>query len=309
MKFLVAAAEPGLSLMLEQLALRWDGEVTAVDDGAAAWRRLEAVDEPQVVFADAALPTIDGARLCERLRLTPRGQRCYFILVASSLEGLDLERVTQAGVDDLITRPFEPALLDLRMRVAHTILSLREEAQAAAQAVRAQATRDPLTGALNRPAIFRMIERELSRASRDATPLAVLSVLVDDFRRITDWHGRDTGDEVLAEASRRVQRLLRPYDGLGRDGDDQLVVVLPMCDGARAAGVAARIRNHIGTEPIQTQVRAFSVTVSVGVALAGSAAEHPVEDVGRAAQSAAERARDAGGNRVETTQSAETAGS
>lgn len=301
MKFLVAAAEPGLSLMLERLAVRSGGEVTAVDDGAAAWRRLEAVEEPMVILADAALPTIDGARLCERLRQAPHGEQCYFILVAASAHALDLERATQAGVDDIMTRPFEAALLDLRVRIAQTVLALRAEARAAQEAILAQATRDPLTGALNRAEIARMIDRELARSTRDATPLAVLAVLIDDFPRIADWHGQETGDEVLAETARRVQRLLRPYDGLGRDGDDQLLVVLPMCDEARAAGVAARIRNHVATDPIPTRARAFSVTVSVGLALGSFVAERPVENIGQAAENAARRAREAGGNRVEVS--------
>jgi diguanylate cyclase (GGDEF)-like protein len=309
MKFLVATADPGLSLLLEQLAVRSGGEVTAVDDGAAAWRRLEAVDQPIIVLADAALPTLDGARLCERLRLTPRGQQCHFVLVAASTAPLDLERATQAGVDDIITRPFEPAILDLRLRLAATVLSLRADVCAAEEALREQATLDPLTGALNRSEIVRMIDREMARATRDATPLAVLAVVIDDLLRIADWHGEEVRNEVFGETARRIQRLLRPYDGLGRDGDDKLLVVLPMCDEARAAAVGARVRNHVATDPIQTGTRAFSVTVSVGIALGGHAAERPVEDIAGVAHAAAQRARAAGGNRVELPSGAEPAAS
>jgi GGDEF domain-containing protein len=80
-----------------------------------------------------------------------------------------------------------------------------------------------------------------------------------------------------------------------------------MCDEARATGVAARIRNHVATDPIPTRARAFSVTVSVGLALGSFVAERPVENIGQAAANAARRAREAGGNRVEVASSPEPA--
>jgi two-component system, cell cycle response regulator len=295
-RFLIAESDPGLSLMLEQLAARWGAGTDIVEDGHAAWRLLQAGDERLVVIADQALRGLDGLTLCEMLRQTTRGTACHFILLASG-DALDIARAVQAGVDDILLRPFDPHLLDLRLRTVRTIFGLRAEAAAAERAVRAQATRDPLTGALNLQAILAVLDREASRAARDGTSLAVLVVAVDGLARIRDWHGEEVADQVLTEIGRRVERLLRPYDGLGRLGDDEFLVVLPMCDAARAGGVAARVRNHIATDPVLTRVRPVSMTASVGVA-ATAAGAGPREALLAAARENACQARDAGGNRV-----------
>jgi len=297
MKCLIAESDPGLSLMLEQAAARWSADTLVADEGQAAWRAVQTLAGTLVVIANQSLPGIDGLRLCEMVKRDADGAPVHFILVASSPETLDFQQAAQAGVDDVLLRPFVPAMLDLRLKTAHTLFALRERVDAAESEARSQATRDPVTGTLNRPAVLSLLDREAARAARDRAPLAVLVAALDDHRGIADWHGDETADDVLAETCRRIERLLRPYDGLGRYSDDELLVVLPMCDAGRAAGVAARVRNHVATDPVQARARAVSVTVSVGIA-AGCGDDCSRDALARGARELARQAQAAGGNRV-----------
>jgi hypothetical protein len=71
---------------------------------------------------------------------------------------------------------------------------------------------------------------------------------------------------------RRMARMLRPYDSPGRYGGEELMAVLPACDGAAALEVAERIRQAVYGEPVATDFGALPVSVGIGVAvLAGGA--------------------------------------
>jgi two-component system, cell cycle response regulator len=297
MKFLIAVPDPGLSLMLEQAAARFGGETLRAEDGHAAWRLAQTQPGPLVVLAAQSLPGIDGTALCELMKRDSLGAAVHFVLVVTSADGTDVEKAGQAGVDDVLLGPFEPALLHVRFKAAQAVFALRDRVDAAEAEARAQQTRDPVTGTLNRRAILALLEREAARAARDRAPLAVLVVAVDDLGGVANRHGDEAADQALSETCRRVERLLRPYDGLGRYADDELLVVLPMCDAGRAAGVATRVRNHVATDAVQTRTRAVSVTVSVGIA-SGSGDACTRDGLAHAARDLARQAQAAGGNRV-----------
>jgi diguanylate cyclase (GGDEF)-like protein len=86
---------------------------------------------------------------------------------------------------------------------------------------------DPLTGALNRLGISRLLERELAKASRDGAPLCVIAVDLDGLRTVNNTLGHAAGDELLASTSRHWQAGMRRRDALGRIGGDEFVLILP----------------------------------------------------------------------------------
>jgi diguanylate cyclase (GGDEF)-like protein len=136
--------------------------------------------------------------------------------------------------------------------------------------LRAQATTDELTGALNRRGIIDRIDHELGvRARHAGPPLALLLLDIDNFKTINDTYGHAVGDEVLQEIARRIQAGLRAYDDVARYGGEEFLVVLPACELQPACKVAERVRHSIWAAPINTSVGSVCVTVSVGVAGTG----------------------------------------
>jgi diguanylate cyclase (GGDEF)-like protein len=86
---------------------------------------------------------------------------------------------------------------------------------------------------------------------------------IDDFKGINDRFGHASGDQVLAELSRRVRGHLRTSDGLGRWGGEEFLVLLPECGGEQACELAEKLRQLVSATPFED---VGTVTASFGVA-------------------------------------------
>lgn len=126
-----------------------------------------------------------------------------------------------------------------------------------------KATRDPLTGMLNRGGGDEALAREVSRASRRNTPLSIVMVDIDHFKRVNDTHGHGMGDRVLVEVSKAISQQLRLYDHAIRWGGEEFLIVLPETPGFRAVTVAERLRAAVAAI---RNPPCPSVTISAGVA-------------------------------------------
>ena len=135
------------------------------------------------------------------------------------------------------------------------------------------ATRDALTSALNRRALFERLEVELLHARRTSTPLSVLMLDVDEFKLVNDTHGHLAGDRVLRALTRRVQANLRDEDLVARYGGEELVVVAratPHCDALR---LSERLRRDVEALRVDFEGATIATTVSIGVASLDELAE------------------------------------
>src|SRR5262249_14280984 len=98
---------------------------------------------------------------------------------------------------------------------------------ALARVLEEKATRDHLTGLLNRRGGELLIARVSSRARRFRTPLAFLLVDIDHFKKVNDAYGHAMGDRVLASVGSTIAGTLRGYDHAIRWGGEEICVVLP----------------------------------------------------------------------------------
>jgi GGDEF domain-containing protein len=89
-----------------------------------------------------------------------------------------------------------------------------------------QAHHDPLTGLPNRLLLGDRLHKALQRAHRDERGLAVLFVDLDRFKNINDTLGHQVGDRVLCEVARRLTRLRREADTVGRLGGDEFLIII-----------------------------------------------------------------------------------
>jgi two-component system, cell cycle response regulator len=124
---------------------------------------------------------------------------------------------------------------------------------------------------------------------------------VDHFKKVNDTHGHETGDCVLKEVVARLSHSLRKYDGIGRYGGEEFLLVIPGCDMATTSRRADEIRSLIANTPISTPHGMTNVTVSMGVTVADSCLDS--ETLLRNADSALYQAKRNGRNRVERTSS------
>ncbi len=291
MKVLVADDDAISRRRLEKRLTEWGYEAVAVDDGEHAWSLLQGEEAPTLAILDWMMPGLDGPEICSRLRTRKDGEYTYVILLTGKSAKEDVIRGLEAGADDYVTKPFDAQELAVRLRIGKRILAMQHE-------LRERATRDPLTGALNRGAVLEALRLELSRARRPGGSVSVLLLDVDHFKRINDEHGHPAGDEVLREIVRRLTASLRPHDSIGRYGGEEFLVVLPGSDAAGAAATAERLRDVIASHPVVVPACTLPVTVSFG--LATCAEEDSLETVISHADEALYAAKRDGRNRVAT---------
>ena len=130
------------------------------------------------------------------------------------------------------------------------------------------ATRDPLTGLLNRRELSRLLEEELERAKRYQRTLAILWIDFDHFKDINDTYGHAAGDSVLKAVSGLLLDSVRSVDSVGRFGGEEFVIVLPEMDVAEADELADRLRLKVASVPQPLgDGKTVPLTISVGIAV------------------------------------------
>ncbi|MFZ5774467.1 MAG: sensor domain-containing diguanylate cyclase [Thermodesulfobacteriota bacterium] len=126
-----------------------------------------------------------------------------------------------------------------------------------------QATHDFLTDIYNRRKFTALMVAEMARASRYKTPLALVMLDIDHFKRINDSNGHAVGDQVLQEMCRIVSGRIRSLDIFGRWGGEEFALLLPGCDRDEAVRLAEILREMIARHPFGVVEQ---LTVSFGVA-------------------------------------------
>ena len=139
---------------------------------------------------------------------------------------------------------------------------------------------DPLTGLPNRSQCTSRLQSAVLASNRADTPMAVLFLDLDHFKRVNDTLGHGVGDELLCLVAARLRRTLRQGDGIeassgaslasayvARLGGDEFVVVLPdLANGEEAGMVASRLIDELQA-PMQLARHSLVITPSIGIAI------------------------------------------
>jgi diguanylate cyclase (GGDEF)-like protein/PAS domain S-box-containing protein len=128
------------------------------------------------------------------------------------------------------------------------------------------ALHDELTGLANRTLLSDRIEQSLLAAERSEGPLALLFVDLDQFKRINDTVGHQTGDLLLQQVALRWKGVLRASDTLSRLGGDEFVVLLPTAGSTGANETAIRMQTEIDRE-FEIEGTHLHLSASIGIAI------------------------------------------
>ena len=304
MRILVADDDPISRRIIDGCLTEAGYEVSVAVDGAEALDMISQPDSPRLLVLDRTMPHVDGVDVCRAIRQRALEPDVYIILLTSKGEREEIVEGFEAGADDYMTKPFDTAELKARVRTCARIVERQAELIASREQLRAEAMYDSLTGLLNRTAFFDLFEKEVARAKRYETPLALIMADLDNFKDANDRHGHLAGDAVLVETARRLRRSMRVSDSVGRYGGEEFVIVAPGCTANAASLLAERFRLGISSRPFVLATESISVTMSFGVA--GTSDMSKAGGLLRAADEALYRAKNSGKNRVK---GAEVAGS
>lgn len=190
------------------------------------------------------------------LKLIPETEELY---ETSIIDGEDAENLLAEARELLAVRNLH-ALQEISALQATTgvLLTRTEEAEDASR-------RDDLTGALNRPWLDRLLDREFTQAVVFGRDLSVAHVDIDRFKTINEKFGTEAGDRVLRSCAKVLQSCVRGSDLVARYSGEEFMVVLPGADREIAKQVAQRMITGIADADHDPDHGPVKITASIGV--------------------------------------------
>ncbi len=296
MKVLIADDEQISRLMLDRIVQNLGFETVIAKDGEEAWLYLQSEEAPMLLILDWIMPGLSGLDVCQMVREKKNQNPPYIIIVTSRGEKQDIVQGLKSGANDYIAKPYNTEELKARVEVGRRMIELQHTLIEAKTELEFMATHDSLTGTLSRGAVMTALETEMSRAKREEKPLGIAMCDIDHFKEINDTYGHQTGDEVLRSFAKRMKRLLRDYDIIGRYGGEEFMLITPGLQTMGNQSIFERIRFEIAKMPFSVNKERIPVTLSIGVV--EYTGHGDLESVLKEADRALYMAKDEGRNRV-----------
>ncbi|HYG67333.1 MAG TPA: diguanylate cyclase [Anaeromyxobacteraceae bacterium] len=304
-KILVVDDSPTQLYWLAHVLAREGHAVRSAATGADAIREVRA-SPPDLVFLDWVLPDMDGLEVLRAVKALPEEQFIPVIMLSAKSDLDSRVAGLRIGADDFLAKPFAEAELLARAAAMLRIKTLQDELREAKRLLEEQSITDALTGLRNRRCFDERLREEFERARRYGDPLAVLMIDLDHFKDVNDRYGHPVGDVVLRETAALLRISTRDPDTCARFGGEEFAVILPKTHVIGATTVAERIRSEMGAKvhahPAPGagagELREFSVTPSIGVAVYPSDGITTPEALLGAADEALYAAKRAGRNTI-----------
>ncbi|OGB22904.1 MAG: response regulator receiver protein [Burkholderiales bacterium RIFCSPLOWO2_02_FULL_57_36] len=292
-----------LETLLNRTKEEYGYEVVTAQCGEEALRKVLNT-QFAVILLDVSMPGMDGFETAEIIHSHPRSAGVPIIFVtAHYADEMNRLKGYQKGAVDYLITPLIPQILlnkvavfvelakknmqldnktkqlaelnrdlqvqqmqDLRRVNAALEAEIIERRQAEERA-HGLATRDALTGLLNRRSLIESLEHAIAAATRQKRGLALLFLDMDRFKTINDTLGHDIGDELLIEVASRIKHSVRESDMVARLGGDEFVVLM---EGLPAYPDAAEVAKKI----VQANAPVYPIgshrlktSVSIGISM------------------------------------------
>jgi diguanylate cyclase (GGDEF)-like protein len=210
----------------------------------------------EALITSAELKHISGFELCWETRLLATCRRpIYVLMMSSQYDQRSLIEALDSGADDFIGKPPLAEELCARLRAAERILSMQRE-------LLRLAITDPLTGLCNRRGFFEHATEACARVVPPDDSLSAIILDIDNFKRINDSYGHETGDEAIRICA-RAARLEEAVTG--RLGGDEFALLLERKPLPQAIEIAEELRMRLAARPFDTGKDCITLTWSVGV--------------------------------------------
>ncbi len=183
---------------------------------------------------------------------------CCYLLMGFNVHSVDIFTPTTFT---MLMAQFSPFLL-----VAYITSMLASDILSAKRKILHLSHTDDMTGVLNMRAFNILLDKEIERANRYSTPLAVIMIDVDGLKSINDRHGHAAGNRLIQSVSTTLKQCVRKADALARFGGDEFVILLTQTNHEVAGETAERIRKAIANTSFDMNGQCINATASVGMA-------------------------------------------
>ncbi|MHC8509712.1 MAG: diguanylate cyclase [Rhodospirillales bacterium] len=219
---------------------------------------LEMMHEfaPELVLMDLYMPNCTGPEIASVIRQENAFAGVPIVFLSGEQDRTKQLNAMGFGGDDFITKPIQPPYL---------IKAVRTRAKRF-RTINGRMIRDSLTGLYNHSTTMQFLAVETQRAERAGGAVSVAALDLDHFKNVNDTHGHAVGDRVIKALARTLSLRLRGTDIIGRTGGEEFMIIMPDTPLEQAVAVLNEIRTAFGAIVHDSEVKDFSVTLSIGVA-------------------------------------------
>ncbi|MEQ9488736.1 MAG: diguanylate cyclase [Alphaproteobacteria bacterium] len=253
------------------------GQIGFALDGETAIRSAEQVPL-DLIMLDIEMPGMDGLEVLRRFRVHENLHTIPVIVVTGRSQENDEEAGLKLGANDYITTPFNPTVMEVRVKKQLLLRRYAWELEQANKKLEVPANTDYLTGAYNRRFFLNQLDSELLRCKRYHRDATVMVLNIEHIKNTDDSHGYLLRDEVLVNVYNSVKHVLRVQDTLGRMESDGLGLLVLETDLQGAKTLSERILTEVRNTQFESGEGVSRCTISIGVASLNSNS-HSCSDV------------------------------
>lgn len=259
-KILIVDDQP-LNISILNELFRDEYELHSATSGEQALA-LCASQQPDLVLLDVMMPGMDGHDVCRQLKADPLTSTIPIIFITGQVDEAEEIMALELGAVDFITKPINAVVVMARVK---THIALKRQGDL----LRSNALLDSLTRIGNRRRFDADLQIFWRQCFRERTPLSLILIDVDFFKKYNDRYGHVLGDACLVSVAQALEHCCqRPFDSLARYGGEEFACLLPMTDLAGATAIAQAMQTQVRNLNIEhlDSTTASVVTISLGVA-------------------------------------------
>ncbi|MGJ0373098.1 diguanylate cyclase, partial [Aliarcobacter cryaerophilus] len=257
------------TLLLIHDLLKDTYEVKIAKSGTKALEILESPNDIDLILLDIEMPEINGYDVCKRIKNNETIKNIPIIFITGRTSQEDEEYGLNLGAIDYITKPFNKAIVKLRIK-NYLNLKIKNDM------LEKLSMYDGLTNIRNRRFFDETFEKTFNEIKRDKKSLAVLMIDIDFFKPYNDNYGHGQGDETLRKVAKALEKTIkRASDFVARYGGEEFVILLKDINKNGVEAVANNLLNAVRELKITHEFSKIEnyVTVSIGVSYYNSSSD------------------------------------
>ncbi|MGH2278160.1 GGDEF domain-containing response regulator [Aliarcobacter sp. ERUVET-7] len=254
------------TLLLIHDLLKDTYEVKIAKSGAKALEILESPNDIDLILLDIEMPDINGYDVCRRIKNNETIKNIPIIFITGRTSQEDEEYGLNLGAIDYITKPFNKAIVKLRIK-NYLDLKIKNDM------LEKLSMYDGLTNIRNRRFFDETFEKTFNEIKRDKKSLAVLMIDIDFFKPYNDNYGHGQGDETLRKVAKALEKTIkRASDFVARYGGEEFVILLKDINKDGVEAVANNLLNAVRELKITHEFSKIEnyVTISIGASFYNS---------------------------------------
>lgn len=254
------------TLLLIHDLLKDTYEVKIAKSGTKALEILESPNDIDLILLDIEMPDINGYDVCRKIKNNETIKNIPIIFITGRTSQEDEEYGLNLGAIDYITKPFNKAIVKLRIK-NYLDLKIKNDM------LEKLSMYDGLTNIRNRRFFDETFEKTFNEIKRDKKSLAVLMIDIDFFKPYNDNYGHVQGDETLRKVAKALEKTIkRASDFVARYGGEEFVILLKDINKNGVEAVANNLLNAVRELKITHEFSKIEnyVTVSIGASFYNS---------------------------------------